>query len=93
MIFHLLTKILLNETIDICIHSLCDDNEYASKILRNDFCNLRNIPSKESFFTFNNKYCKQIDGVAIGFPLSLTLANMFMLGFENKWIQGGLNSS
>ena len=59
------TNILLNETINIFIDSLCDNNEYPPKIHKNDFCNLLNIANKQSLFTFNRKYCKQIDGVVM----------------------------
>ena len=43
--------------------------------------------SYESFFMFNNKYYKQVDGVAIGSPLGPALANIFMCSFESKWLR------
>ena len=36
---------------------------------------------------FNNKFYKQIDGVAMGSPLGPGLANIFMCIFENKWLK------
>ena len=36
---------------------------------------------------FNNKYHKQVDGVAIGSPLGPALANIFMCSFESKWLR------
>ena len=45
-----------------------------------------NIAIKESFVIFNNKYYKQLDGVAIGSPLGPALANIFMCSFESKWL-------
>ena len=33
---------------------------------------------------FNNKYYKQVDGVAMGSPLDPALANIFMCSFESK---------
>ena len=33
---------------------------------------------------FNNKYYKQVDGVAMGFPLGPALANIFMSSFKSK---------
>ena len=47
---------------------------------------LLNIATKETFFMFNNKYYKQVDGVAMGSPLGLALANIFMCSFESKWL-------
>ena len=35
---------------------------------------------------FNNKYYKQVDGVAMGYPLGSALANTFMCSFESKWL-------
>ena len=45
------------------------------------------MATKESFFMFNNKFYKQIDGVAMGSPLGLALANIFMCSFENIWLK------
>ena len=36
---------------------------------------------------FNNKFYKQIDGVAMGSPLGPALGNIFMCNFENKWLK------
>ena len=36
---------------------------------------------------FNNKYYKQVDGVAIGSLLSPALAKNFMCSFEGKWLR------
>ena len=36
---------------------------------------------------FNNKFFKQIDGVAMWSPLGLALANIFMWSFENKCLK------
>ena len=83
----LFTKIPLDETIDICVDNLYNDNENPPNIPRHDFCHLLNITTKESFFMFNNKYYKQVDGVAMISPLSPTLANIFMCSCESKWVR------
>ena len=46
-------------------------------ISKNDFLDLLNLATKESFFTFNNKFYIQVDGVAMGSPLGPILANLF----------------
>ena len=66
----LFTSIPLEETINICVDNLYNDSENLPNILKHDFRNLLNIATKESFFTFNNKYYKQVNSVAIGYPLN-----------------------
>ena len=36
---------------------------------------------------FNNKYYKQVDGVAMGSPLGPASANIFMCSYESKWLR------
>ena len=36
---------------------------------------------------FNNKFYKQIDGVAMGSHIGPALADNFMYSFENKWLK------
>ena len=83
----LFTNIPLEETIDICVDNLYSDNESPPNIPKHNFRNLLNIATKETFFMFNNKYYKQVDGVAMGSPLRLALANIFMCSFESKWLR------
>ena len=87
----LFTNIPLNETIDISIDSLYKDNENTPKIPKNLFRNLLNVPTKESFFTFNNKFYTQIDDAAMRSPLGTALANIFMSNFENKSLKDSPN--
>ena len=81
----LFTNIRLDETIDICIDSLHNDNENTTKIPKDVFCNLLNVATKESFLMFKKIFYKQIDGVAMRSRLGPALANMFMYSFGNKW--------
>ena len=68
MLIPFFTNIPLDETIDIRIDSLYNDNENISKIPKDAFCNLLNVVTKESIFMFNNKFYKQTDGVAMSSP-------------------------
>ena len=83
----LFTNIPLDEATDICIDSLYNDDENSPKIPIDVFCNLVTVATKEWLFMFNNKFYKQIDGVAMGSPLGPALANVFMSSFENKWLK------
>ena len=55
-------------------------------ISKNDFRDLLNLATKESFFTFNNKFYIQVDGVAMGSPLGPILANIFLSHHEENWL-------
>ena len=77
----LFTNIPLDETLDICIDSLYNDNENTPKIPKDVFRKLFNVPTRELFFMFNNKSYKQTDGVALGSPLGSAPANIFMSRF------------
>ena len=80
----LFTNIPLDETINIYVDNLCNDSKNPPNISKHDFYNLLNIATKESFFRFNNKYYKQVDGVAMGSQLGPALASIFMCSFESK---------
>ena len=54
-------------------------------ISKNDFRDLQNLATKESFFTFN-KFYTQVDGVAMGYPLGPILANIFLSHHEENWL-------
>ena len=83
----LFTNIPLEEAIDICVDNLYSDNENPPNIPKHNFRNFLNIATKETFIMFNNKYHKQVDGVAMGSPLGPALANIFICSFESKWLR------
>ena len=83
----LFNNILLDETIDIYTDSLYKDDKNSPKIPMDVFRNLLTVATKQSFFMFNNKFYKQIDGVAMGSPLGSALTSIFMCSFENKWLK------
>ena len=73
----LFSKIPLDERIDICVKKLFKTpNTLVKGIFKNDFRDLLNLATKESFFAFNNKFYILVDGVVIGFPLGPILANI-----------------
>ena len=83
----LFSNIPLDETIDICVANLYNDNENPLNTPKHDFRNFLHVAAEESFFTFNNKYYKQVDGASMGSPLGPALANIFMCSFESKWLR------
>ena len=82
--FHsLFTNTPLDQTINICVDNLCNDNDNTPNIPKHDFRNFLNIATKKSFFLFNNKHYKQVDGVAMESPLGSALADFFMCSFDS----------
>ena len=55
--------------------------------MKKDFKQLLTLSVKSSCFVFNNVYYQQVDRVAIGSPLLRTLANLFLVSCESKWLK------
>ena len=65
----LFTNITLDEIIDICVKKVFKTPDTLVKgISKNDFRDLLNLATKESFSTFNNKFYIQVEGDAMGPP-------------------------
>ena len=72
---------------DICVKKLFKTPDtLIRRISDNDFHDLLNLATKESFFTFNNKLYIQVDGVAMGSPLGPSFANIFLSHQEENWL-------
>ena len=80
----LFTKIPLEETIDIC------PNKRVEGLPEIELKELLSLAIKESYFIFNEKLSKKVDGVTIGSPLDPILANAFLVYFEKNWLQNCL---
>ena len=74
----LFTSITQDETIDLYIDNLYNDNQNFPNIPKHDFCNFLNVATRESFFTFNRKYYKQVDGVN-NFGIVIMISNLCSL--------------
>ena len=75
----LFTNIPLDKTIDICVKKLFKTPDALVKaISKNDFRDLLNLATKESFFIFKNKFFIQVDGFAMGSPLDAILPKIFL---------------
>jgi hypothetical protein len=61
--------------------------EYIKGISVTTIQKLTEIVLKQNAFVCNNKFYKQIIGGAMGSPFTLTLANIFMLHWEQRWIR------
>ena len=81
----LFTNIPFEETIDIAITLIFNHNPNLN-ITRKELKKLFLIATSQPHFIFNSKFYNQIDGVAMGSPLALALANIFMGFHESKWL-------
>ena len=55
---------------------------YSGKLSRKQLNEFVKLATSESYFIFDNKLYKQIDGVAMGSSLGPTLANAFLCHYE-----------
>ena len=85
-ICNLLTSIPLNETIDLAIKLIFDNNPNI-KITKKDLEKLFEFATSETHILFHGNYYNQIDGVAMGSPLGPVLANLFMSFYDKEWLK------
>ena len=83
----LFTNIPLEETIDICTNTLFENMEKVEGLSKIEFKELLSLATKESYFIFNGKLYKQVDGLAVRSTLGPTLANAFLVHFGKNWLQ------
>ena len=88
----LFTNIPLNETIDLAVDIIFDNNQ-SMNITKPQLKKLFVFAIWQTHFLFNNEVSDQTDGVAMGSPLGLALANLFMGYHENKWLNSEESST
>ena len=74
----LFTNIPLQETIDLCVELLFTDKPNIVGFNITDFHELLTVTIYELLLLFDGKNYKKIDGVAMGSPLGVTFANIFL---------------
>ena len=84
---NLFTMLPQDQTIDILGQFLrAYAGEYISGLSVTTIEKLTEIVLKQNAFVCNNKFYKQVVGGAMGSPFTLTLANIFMFHWEQRWI-------
>ena len=82
---NLFTIIPLQETIDIAINLIFIHNPNLN-VTRKELKKIFLFAASRTHFIFNSMFYNQIDGAAIGSPLALVLANIFMGFHKSKWL-------
>ena len=83
-ITNLYTNIPIQETTEI-LEDLLKNNRTPETHIR-EIITLTNTITKQNYFTHNNKFYTQIDGVPMGSPISSILAEIFIHHIEQKYI-------
>ena len=81
----LFTSIPLNETIDIAVNLVFDNNPNIN-ITKKELKTLFEFATSGTHIFFDGNFYDQIDGVALGSPLGPVLANLFMGFHEKQWL-------
>ena len=82
----LFTNVPLDETTNIILDNIDNERIKQYGLDKNILEKMLNIATKDSVFTFDNKLYSQIDGVAMGSPLSCCYANTFLCFWETIWL-------
>ena len=62
------TNISLQEIINICANALLENMEKEEALTKIEFKELLSLAIKKSYYIFNGKLFKQVNGVAMGSP-------------------------
>ncbi|XP_068735304.1 uncharacterized protein [Montipora capricornis] len=82
----LFTNIPLIESIDLAVDYIMKGNPDI-KLGRENLTKLFFFATAQTHFSFLGNFYDQIDGVAMGSPLSPVLANLFMGHHEKRWLE------
>ena len=77
----------LEETITICIESICNIINTVEGLSNSEFKKLLLLATKKSYFIFNESLSKQIDGAAMVSPLKPTFATAFLYFHKHVWLE------
>ena len=83
----LFTNVPLDETIEICVNKLFKSSQTVSGLNKQHVLEMLSLTTKENVSLFDQKCYGQIDGVAMGFPLGPTLANIFLCCHKTMWLK------
>ena len=83
-ITNMYTNIPISETIDIIKENLTKTNTSTEQI--NEIIEVLKVITKQNYFTFENKFWSQEDGLPMGSPISSLLAEIYLQHYETQLI-------
>ena len=87
MLSHSLLTYLLKRPLTFCTNLLYNNEDVIEGINKSEFKNFLSLAPHESYFIFNDVLYKEKDGVDMGSPLGLIMANVFLPFYEIKWLE------
>ena len=81
-----LELLTFGRAINIIIEKVFSENETVHDFNKDQFKCLLTLATKEAYFIFDGGLYEQVDGVAMEFPLSPNLANIFFCHYEHIWL-------
>ena len=82
----LFTNVPLETTIDIILRRINTNHELTTSLTKKEMKELLLLCTKNVHFTFNGQNYIQVDGVTMGSPLALLLADIFIIELERSLI-------
>ena len=82
----LFTRVSVNEAIEVVSSRLAEDNslEERTTLSPESICQLARLCLQSTYFQFRGSFYEQLEGAAMGSPLSLVIANLYMERFEER---------
>ena len=83
----LFTNMPIEQTIGIYADTFFENTERVEGLSKIELKEVISYYKKNPYSIFNGKLYNQVDGVAMGSPLGLTLVNAFLVYFQKNWLQ------
>ena len=85
----LFTKVPVNEAINIVAGHLSEDPTLEERTIMSSqtICRLTSLCLRSTYFQFKDSFFEQLEGAAMGSPLSPVIANIYMEAFEERALQ------
>ena len=83
----LFTNVPVDEALQVIRIGLEDDDSLLSRTMLSVDSIIELLTFKTTYFSYEDSFCQQTDGAAMGSPLSPIVANIYMKFFEQKALE------